>query len=72
VDVEDQIQGVVRRLGRTLAPAVPADVVEVEVRRSFADWADAPVRDFVPVLVERQVLGRLRAPVRAPRQPSPA
>jgi len=68
VDVEQQIQGVVRRLEQALVPAVPAAVVEVEVRQSFADWADAPVQDFVPVLVERQVLRKLRGP----RQPSPA
>jgi hypothetical protein len=76
VDVEDQITGVVRRLSKAFAASIAPDVVNVEVRRAFADWAEAPVRDFVPVLVERQVRATLGAGAVLPRAqvelPSPA
>lgn len=58
VDVEDQIAGVVRRLVAASAAVDPSDI-EVEVRRCFADWADAPVREFVPIFAERIVRQRL-------------
>lgn len=58
VDVEDQIAGVVRRLVAGSAAVDPSEI-ETEVRRCFADWADAPVREFVPIFVERMVRRRL-------------
>jgi hypothetical protein len=56
VDVEDQIAGVVRRLG---AEGCDPGEVEAEVRRSFGEWEDAPVREFVPIFAERRVRQRL-------------
>jgi hypothetical protein len=48
VDTEDQIAGVVKRVTASIDPAIPWDVVDAEVRRCFAQWTDAPVRDFIP------------------------
>jgi hypothetical protein len=60
VDVEHQIEGVVRRVAPVFDGSVAVADIEAEVRRCFAAWADAPVRDFVPVLAERQVRDRIR------------
>lgn len=55
--VDDQIATVVRRL--TPAVDLPHAAVEHEVRVAFEQWSDATIRDFVPILVEREILGRL-------------
>jgi len=55
VDVEHQIAGVVRRVAPVFGPSIPVDEIEAEVRRCFAEWDDAPVRDFVPIFAERRV-----------------
>ena len=57
--LDDQIAMVVRQLATSLR--LPPTDVELEVRRAFADWDGARVRDFVPIFVEREVRGRLMA-----------
>jgi hypothetical protein len=52
---QDQIEGVMRRLRRLSDGTIPDSALEAEVRGRFASWADASVRDFLPVLVERSV-----------------
>ena len=59
VSDEDRMEGVVRRV-KELRGGVPHDEVELRVKATFARLADAPVRDFLPILVERQVLEQLR------------
>jgi hypothetical protein len=44
---------------RARFPAVPAAVVEEHVQQAAAGYADVTIRDFVAVLVERQVRQRL-------------
>jgi hypothetical protein len=39
---------------------VSPDVIECRVREEFDRWAGVPVRDFVPIFVERALRGRLR------------
>ena len=56
---DEQIATVVRRLAAAPANDAPASVIEDEVRRSFVAWRGAAVRDFLPVLVEREVSHRL-------------
>ena len=55
--LEDQVATVVKRLGA--AVELPDDRLEFEVRASFADWDDARLREFVPIFVERSLLGKL-------------
>jgi hypothetical protein len=43
---------VVQRLAATF-PHVAPDVVQDTVHVSYQQFADSPIRDFVPVLVER-------------------
>jgi hypothetical protein len=57
VSLDDQVATVMKRLGS--AVELPADRLEAEVRASFADWDDAKVREFVPILVERSLRGKL-------------
>lgn len=40
----------------------PADEIEQVVREAHEQYADAPVRDFVPNLVERDARDRLTEP----------
>ena len=37
------------------------DELESRVREEFTRWSAVPVRDFVPIFVERALRGRLRA-----------
>ena len=55
--LDDQVAMVVRQL----LPAVdlPPAAIELEVRRAFAEWTGARVREYVPIFVERQVRDRL-------------
>ena len=55
--LDDQIAMVVRQL--TPAINLPAAAIELEVRRAFAQWREATVRDYVPIFVERRVRERL-------------
>ena len=48
----DAIQHVVGRLGGQF-PELPPDEIERTVRDKYESLADSPIRDFVPVLVER-------------------
>jgi hypothetical protein len=59
VSEEDQIAAVVRRITQSLGGTVANDLVEGQVRACFRRWADAPVRDFVPIFAERCALEEL-------------
>ena len=48
----DAMQHVVGRLGGQF-PELPPDEIERTVRVKYESFADSPIRDFVPVLVER-------------------
>lgn len=48
----DAIQHVVGRLGGQF-PELPAEEIERTVHDKYESFADSPIRDFVPVLVER-------------------
>ena len=39
---------------------LPQDVIDAEIALSLADFSTSKVRDFVPVLVEREVREHLR------------
>jgi hypothetical protein len=49
---------VVERLAASF-PHVPADVVQSTVRSSYERFAGSPIREFVPVLVERMARSSL-------------
>jgi len=55
---EDAIRQVAPRLTRQF-PNLPADEVQRTVYGKYGSFDDSPVRDFVPVLVERASRGRL-------------
>ena len=40
---------------------VSPDVIECRVREEFDRWSGVPVRDFVPIFVERALRGKLHA-----------
>ena len=61
----------VERLTREFPGEETPPVIEQEVRRRFAEWADAPVRDFVPMLAERRSRERLRELYSEQRVPAP-
>jgi len=63
--LEGRIDMVVSSIQARLGPAVDADRIRVEVEREFASYADARIRDYVPILVETRVRLRLA------RTPSP-
>ena len=48
----DAISGVVRRL-RQQFPELPAEAIDNAVDGRYAEFDARPVRDFVPILVER-------------------
>jgi hypothetical protein len=41
---------------------VPPEVIRCRVREEFDRWSAVPVRDFVPIFVERALRGELREP----------
>jgi hypothetical protein len=51
-DEHRAVTEVVQRLAASF-PHVPADVVQYAVHTSYEQFAGSPIRDFVPVLVER-------------------
>jgi len=54
----DAIRQVVGRLSRQF-PELPAEDVEQAVYGKYESFTDSPIRDFVPVLVERAARKRL-------------
>ena len=64
------IHHVVDRL-TSLFPSVPPDDIEARVAEVQESLDDAPVRDFVPVIVEHDVKARLREEGNTP-EPTPA
>lgn len=54
-----EIDAVVSRLAKEFT-SVPQPVIESHVRGQVAEFADARIRDYVPVLTERAVRSRLR------------
>ena len=58
-DVEKETRRLVAHLSVRF-PAISPEVIEYEVRSDFTRLADASVRTYVPVLVERAVSNRLR------------
>ncbi|MEV4453096.1 three-helix bundle dimerization domain-containing protein [Streptomyces mirabilis] len=51
---EDAIRGVVERLTSAYDETSTPEQVEAAVATAHAAFSDRPVRDFVPVLVERK------------------
>ncbi|SFF61517.1 three-helix bundle dimerization domain-containing protein [Streptomyces mirabilis] len=51
---EDAIRGVVERLASAYDETCTPEQVEAAVATAHAAFSDRPVRDFVPVLVERK------------------
>ncbi len=58
-DEDRAITEVVERLAKQF-PQVPADEVEQAVSQSRPEFDDVPIRDFVPLFVERGAKQRLR------------
>lgn len=63
--VETQVQQVLRALGERADLGVAPDELEGAVRESVGGWQEAPVQDFVPLLVERRLRERFRDRARA-------
>ena len=61
LDVDAALTDVTRRLLERFSPRVPEPVVEATVRACAARWRDVPVKDFVPLLVERRSIESLRS-----------
>ncbi|MFD3843459.1 three-helix bundle dimerization domain-containing protein [Streptomyces sp. NPDC058642] len=51
---DEAIRAVVERLTKAFSATHSPNEVEAAVAQALASFADRPVRDFVPVLVERQ------------------
>jgi hypothetical protein len=54
VDEQSQVEVVLRRLAPDV-PDVPLATLESRVRDCFRAWDGVPVRDFVPIFVERAI-----------------
>jgi hypothetical protein len=67
MDSAEEMRHVAALVDRLVArfPQVPADAIAAAVSSAHGQLVDAPIRDFVPVLVEREVLDSLRARTRA-------
>ena len=62
VDEAAQAAAVTVRLRRRIEANVASEgEISASVRRAWAQFAAAPVRTFIPVLVEHQVLQQLRS-----------
>ncbi|CAL9674297.1 hypothetical protein SUDANB105_07758 [Streptomyces sp. enrichment culture] len=59
---DDAIQAVVERLKNAFSATHSPAEVEAAVVEAYASFADRPVRDFVPVLVERKARTLLSEP----------
>ncbi|MEL4504857.1 glycogen debranching protein GlgX [Luteococcus sp. H138] len=62
-----EVQGVIARLGLVF-PQLPPDLVRTTVEQVYAELT-GPIRDFVPVLIERRAWDRLRHQDRGNRNP---
>jgi hypothetical protein len=60
LDVGVALADVTRRLAGSFSPRIPESVVAATVRRFAAQWQDARVTEFVPLLVERRSAEHLR------------
>ncbi|WP_410873000.1 three-helix bundle dimerization domain-containing protein [Nocardia sp. A7] len=60
-DEAQQINEVVQRLAQRY-PSIPADDIDDTVQHVYDGFADVPIRDFVPLLVERKAMRSLTAP----------
>ena len=58
-DEERAIGEVIERLAKQF-PQVPAEAVEQVVSQSRPEFDEVPIRDFVPLFVERGAKARLR------------
>ena len=58
-DEERAIGEVIDRLAKQF-PRVPAEAVEQVVSQSRPEFDEVPIRDFVPLFVERDAKARLR------------
>ena len=67
VEPEDETRAVTEVSHRLVAsfPDVPPDVITNTVHASHDQFAGSPIRDFVPVLVERIAKSTLKTQVRA-------
>ncbi len=68
-DPTDNEHDVLQRLQDDLAaryPAVPAAVIADHVHRAAAQFDQAPIREYIPVLIARTVQAELGAPTPAP------
>ncbi|MDH6502483.1 hypothetical protein [Streptomyces sp. SAI-149] len=59
----EAIRGVAERLTNAFSATRSPDEVETAVAKALAAFTDRPVRDFVPVLVERKARTLLSGPV---------
>ncbi|MDN3310636.1 hypothetical protein QWJ90_06810 [Microbacterium oryzae] len=62
LDQERAAAEIRERLGERF-PAIPGDTIAAAVQQARDSFARARVRDFVPVLVEREAPARLERPV---------
>ncbi|MBR7831076.1 hypothetical protein KDK95_32525 [Actinospica sp. MGRD01-02] len=58
----DAISRMTAHLTAAYAPGVPADQVVATIQRIYRGFAEAHIRDFVPVLVERAAIRELGRP----------
>jgi hypothetical protein len=58
-DEEKVVREIIEHLRERL-PQAPQEEVEETVVALFHEWADSPVRSFLPVLVEKEARERLR------------
>jgi hypothetical protein len=58
------VEALVERLTRKF-PELPPSTIEETVTRVHGQLGDAPIRDYVPVLVEREAVDSLKAHTRA-------
>ena len=69
-DVEAEALAVVTDRIRAEFPDVPAETVEAAVARYHREYDGRPIRDFVPLLVERQVREDLKSTIPTQRRAS--
>ncbi len=50
----------------TMFPEIARETIVARVQVGLSAYSSAPIRDFLPVLVERKVSARLRAESHAP------
>jgi hypothetical protein len=60
VDETAQLRTVEAALQRRFAGQVPDETIALEVDQGLQEFSGAPVRTFIPVLLEKRVTDRLR------------